>query len=39
MNEYINLHYETKNHIATISVDRPKVLNAHSMSVTEEAYL
>ena len=36
MSEYQNLHYQTKNHIATISIDRPKVLNALNMAVMDE---
>ena len=36
MNEYQNLHLETKNHIAYITIDRPKVLNALSMATMDE---
>src|SRR5271169_6585823 len=36
MSEYQNLHLETKNHIAYITIDRPKVLNALSMATMDE---
>src|SRR5215471_2668736 len=36
MTDFQNLHCETKNHIAYITIDRPKVLNALSMAVMEE---
>src|SRR5271166_1126188 len=36
MNDYQNLHLETKNHIAYITIDRPKVLNALSMATMDE---
>ena len=36
MTDFQNLHYETKNHIAYITIDRPKVLNALSMAVMDE---
>src|SRR5271165_4447092 len=36
MTEYQNLHLETKNHIAYITIDRPKVLNALSMATMDE---
>ena len=36
MTNFQNLHYETKNHIAYITIDRPKVLNALSMAVMDE---
>ena len=36
MTDFQNLHYLTKNKIAYITIDRPKVLNALSMSVMDE---
>ena len=36
MTDFQNLHYSTKNKIAYITIDRPKVLNALSMAVMEE---
>ena len=36
MTDFQNIHLETKNHIATITIDRPKVLNALSMAVMDE---
>src|SRR5215472_12359440 len=36
MPDFQNLHFETKNHIAYITIDRPKVLNALSMAVMDE---
>jgi enoyl-CoA hydratase len=36
MTDFQNLHYETKSHIAYITIDRPKVLNALSMAVMQE---
>jgi enoyl-CoA hydratase/carnithine racemase len=36
MTDYQNLHYSTKNHIAYITIDRPKVLNALNISVMDE---
>jgi len=36
MPDFQNLRYETKNKIAYITIDRPKVLNALSMAVMEE---
>ena len=36
MTEFQNLHYSTKNHIAYITIDRPKVLNALSMATMDE---
>src|SRR5215831_394787 len=36
MTDFQNLHCETKNHIAYITIDRPKVLNALSMAVMDE---
>src|SRR5262252_8592451 len=36
MTDFQNLHCETKNQIAYITIDRPKVLNALSMAVMDE---
>jgi 1,4-dihydroxy-2-naphthoyl-CoA synthase len=36
MTDFQNLHFETKNHIAIITIDRPKVLNALSMAVMDK---
>src|SRR5215831_2802704 len=36
MTDFQNLHYSTRNKIAYITIDRPKVLNALSMSVMDE---
>jgi enoyl-CoA hydratase/carnithine racemase len=36
MPHFQNLHLETKNHIAYITIDRPKVLNARSMATLDE---
>jgi len=36
MTDFQNLHCETKNHIAYVTIDRPKVLNALSMAVMDE---
>ena len=36
MPDFQNLHLETKNHIAYITIDRPKVLNALSMVTMDE---
>ena len=36
MTDFQNLHLETKNHIAYITIDRPKVLNALSSAVMDE---
>ena len=36
MSDYTNLHYSTKNHIAYITIDRPKLLNALSIAVMDE---
>jgi len=32
MTDFQRLHYSAKNHIASITIDRPKVLNALSMA-------
>ena len=36
MPDFQNLHYETKDKIAYITIDRPKLLNALSMAVMDE---
>ncbi|HLI61749.1 MAG TPA: enoyl-CoA hydratase-related protein [Terriglobales bacterium] len=36
MNSFQNIKFETKNHIAYITVDRPKVLNALNMATMQE---
>src|SRR5208337_1932035 len=36
MTDFQNLHLEAKNHIAYITIDRPKVLNALSMATMDE---
>jgi enoyl-CoA hydratase/carnithine racemase len=36
MTDFQNLHLEIKNHIAYITIDRPKVLNTLSMATMEE---
>jgi len=36
MTDFQNLHCETKNHLAYVTIDRPKVLNALSMAVMDE---
>ena len=36
MTDFQNLHYETKNHIAYVTIDRPKVLNAVNMATMDE---
>lgn len=36
MTDFQNLHLETKNHIADITIDRPEVLNYLSMAVMDE---
>jgi len=38
MTDFQNLHYSTNNHIAYITIDRPKVLNALSMAVMDELH-
>jgi len=36
MANFANLHLETKNHIAYVTIDRPKVLNALNMATMDE---
>jgi enoyl-CoA hydratase len=36
MSNFQNIKYESKNHIAYITIDRPKVLNALNMATMQE---